>query len=112
MIFGVIIWQTVPPGVLLYFHPYVDSGHFLGFKILNINIFLFLFFFQKNEYLLGIKILWIFFGGHHNIGLYLRVISMHFRVFFKVNVQNGEYLLVAKISIFWRVLEIPDIFGG
>ena len=29
--------------------------------------------------------------GHHNIGLYLGVISMHFRVFFKVKVQNGEY---------------------
>ena len=29
--------------------------------------------------------------GHHNIGLYLGAISMHFRVFFKVNVQNGEY---------------------
>ena len=36
-------------------------------------------------------------GGHHNIGLYLGAISMHFRVFFKVNVQNGEYFLVAKI---------------
>ena len=31
-------------------------------------------------------------GGHHNIGLYLGAISMHFRVFFKVNVQNGEYI--------------------
>ena len=30
-------------------------------------------------------------GGHHNIGLYLRAISMHFKVFFKVNGQNGEY---------------------
>ena len=30
-------------------------------------------------------------GGHHNIGLYLGAISMHFRVFFKVNVQNGQY---------------------
>ena len=36
-------------------------------------------------------------GGHHNIGLYLGVISMHFSVFFKVKVQNGEYFLVAKI---------------
>ena len=26
------------------------------------------------------KILWIFFGSHHKIGLYLGVISMHFRV--------------------------------
>ena len=31
----------------------------------------------------GMKILWIFFGGggHHKIGLYLEVISMHLRVF-------------------------------
>ena len=28
----------------------------------------------------GMKILWIFFGGHHKIGLYLVVISMHFRL--------------------------------
>ena len=36
-------------------------------------------------------------GGYHNIGLYLGAISVHFRVFFKVNVQNVEYFLVAKI---------------
>ena len=35
---------------------------------------------QKNNFLGGMKILWIFFGGHHKIGLYLGVISMHFRV--------------------------------
>ena len=29
----------------------------------------------------GMKIMWIFFWGHHKIGLYLGVISMHFRVF-------------------------------
>ena len=29
----------------------------------------------------GMKILWIFFGGHHKTGLYLGVISMHFMVF-------------------------------
>ena len=29
----------------------------------------------------SMKILWIFFGGRHKIGLYLGVISMHFRVF-------------------------------
>ena len=51
------------------------------------------------------KILWIFLGGHHTIRRYLGVISMHFWVFFKVKVQNGEYLGggVAKIS---------NIFGG
>ena len=66
----------------------------MGFKILNFNIYLFiylfiylllLFFFwgggggevQKTEYFWGMKILWIFLGGHHK----LEVISMHFRVF-------------------------------
>ena len=29
----------------------------------------------------GMKILWIFWGVYHIIGLYLRVITMHFRVF-------------------------------
>ena len=32
-------------------------------------------------FLRGMKILWIFLGGHHKIALYLEVISMHFRVF-------------------------------
>ena len=43
-------------------------GLFLGVqKILNFNIF---WGFQKNEYFLGgMKILWIFLGGHHKIGL-------------------------------------------
>ena len=36
------------------------------------------------------------FWGHHNIGLYLGGIYMHF---YKVKVQNGEYFLVAKF--FW-----------
>ena len=36
--------------------------------------------FQKNIFW-GMKILWIFWGSHHKIGLYLGVISMHFRVF-------------------------------
>ena len=31
--------------------------------------------------ILGMKILCMVDSGHHKIGLYLRVISMHFRVF-------------------------------
>ena len=46
--------------------------------------------FKKNEYILGMKILWIFFGRHHKIGLVLGVISMYFRSFLKINVQNGD----------------------
>ena len=38
--------------------------------------------FRKMNILLGMKILWMFFGGHHKIGLSLGVISMHFRVFY------------------------------
>ena len=30
----------------------------------------------------GLKIAWIFLGGHHKIGLVLGIISMQFRVFF------------------------------
>ena len=45
--------------------------------------YIFLFFFQKNENLLGyenfVDISW----GHHKIRPVLRVISMYFRVFFK-----------------------------
>ena len=33
--------------------------------------------FQKNEYFWGMKILCIFYCGHHKIGLYLGVISMY-----------------------------------
>ena len=47
-------------------------------------------------------------GVHHEIGLYLGVISMHFRVFFYVK----DFLGVAKISNIFEVLEIPDISWG
>ena len=55
---------------------------FFGVQNLNFNIFLS---FQKNEYFLGYEDFVDMFWGHHKIGLYLMVISMHFRV----NVQNG-----------------------
>ena len=50
---------------------------FLGVQNIEFQYF----FFQKTEYFLGMKILWTFFWGHHKIGLYLEVISMHFRFF-------------------------------
>ena len=54
------------------------------------------------------------FWGHHKIGLYLEVISMHFRVFSES--QGTEWriffwLLKVQIFIIW-VLEILDIFWG
>ena len=51
---------------------------FWGSKILNFN---FLGGFRKINIFWGMEILWTFFGGHHKIGLYLEIISMHFRVF-------------------------------
>ena len=41
------------------------------------------------------------FGGSSQNWASLRVIFMHFRVFFKVNVQNWVFLGVAKILIFF-----------
>ena len=53
-------------------------GSFFGFKILNLTIFGG---FQKKYFFGGMKILWIFLRGHHEIGLYSGVISMYFRAF-------------------------------
>ena len=64
------------------------------------------------------KILWIFLGGHHEIGLYLGVISMPLFLcilgsFLKVKVQNGGYFWgLLKFQIFFGVPENPDIFLG
>ena len=66
--------------------------------------------FQKNENFWGIMILWIFCGVHHNFGLYLGVISMHFMVFLRSRYRLGNMFLVAKIFQFFGVLEIPGIF--
>ena len=45
----------------------------------------------------------IFLGCHHKIGLYLGVISMHFRIFSEgQGTEWGIFLGVSKISnIFW-----------
>ena len=61
--------------------------------------------------LLGMKILWIFLGGHHKIRLHLGVFSMHFGVFLRSRVFGGGGVL---FQIFLRVLEIPVFFfwGG
>ena len=55
-------------GVLRFFHAYVGSGHFFWFS-------------EKNKYFLGHENFVDIFLSHHKIGLYLGVISMHFRVF-------------------------------
>ena len=71
----------------------------MGFKILNFNIFGG---FQKNKYFWGYEDFVDIFLGHHKIGLYLGVISMHFRVVLKFMVQNGIFFGIAKIfKYFW-----------
>ena len=53
------------------------------------------------------------FWGHHIIGLYLGVLSMHFRVFFEgQGTEWGIFFGLLKFQIFLGVFEIPDIFGG
>ena len=76
-------------------------GYFGGFKILNFDIFGV---FRKMNIILGMKILWVFFWGHHKIGLYLGVISMHFRVF--PQGQGTEW------GIFFGLLTFRIFLGG
>ena len=47
----------------------------------NFEFQYFFFGFQKNKYFFGCDDFVDIFWGHHKIGLYLGVISMHFRVF-------------------------------
>ena len=69
---GVVLW---------YFHTYVGAGNFFWVQNFEVQFVCFSGC-QKNEYFLGMKILWIFIGGRHKIRLYLGVISMHFWVSF------------------------------
>ena len=65
--------------------------------------------FQRNKYFLGYEDFVDIFWGHHKIGLYFGVISMHFRVI----VQNGDIFWVAKISnIFFWCLKFLIFLGG
>ena len=61
------------------------------------------------------KILWIFWGVITKNGLVLVVISMHFwGLFLRLILQNGDILLVAKISFGGGGImpDVPDSFGG
>ena len=70
-------------------------GPFFGFKNLEFQYFLVS---SENEYFLGYEdFVDIFWGSSQNLAS-LRVISMQFRVFFKVTVQNWDIFCVAKIS--------------
>ena len=63
--------------------------------------------FQKDEYFCDMKLLWIFISflggggggwGHLKNGLFLGVISMHFRVCLRSMYRIGIFFGVAKIS--------------
>ena len=62
----------------------------------------------------GMRILLIFLGGHHKIGLYSGVISLHFRVFsYGQGTEWGYFLGVVKIpNIFWGWLKFLIFLGG
>ena len=85
-------------GGLIFSNIYVGSAHFWGFHSFNFNIFGS---FQKNKYFWGMKKFWLYIfkgggGGHRR--LFCGIISMHFRIFLKVKVQNGNILGDARIS--------------
>ena len=63
---------------------------------------------------LGMKILWIFFWGHLQIGLVLRGFFLCILgSFLKVNIQNLDIFLGCKnFKYFLGALEISDIFWG
>ena len=80
-------------------------GDFWGFKISNFNVFFFFFFFflggggagggggfRKIKKIPGCEHFVDIFlrGGHHKIGPNLRLSSIYFSVFCKLNVQNGD----------------------
>ena len=80
----------------IFIHTYVGSGHFWGAKK-RISIFFGVF--RKINIFWGLKILWIFFSGHHKIRLDLGVISLHLRIFpLSQGTESGIFFGVAKIS--------------
>ena len=90
-------------------YTYVGSGYFLDSKFW---ISMFLVFLRKMNIFGSMKIMWIFFGGNHKIGLVWGSFLSILGSFLKVKVQNWDIFWVAKISNIFGVLEIPDIFGG
>ena len=101
---------TSPRVGTLIFHKYVGLPGLCHFFFFCFQNFEFQYFgvLRRMNIFWGMKILWIFFGSHHKIGLYLKVIYRHFMVF-SVKVQNGGISFwIAKISNILGVLEIPD----
>ena len=86
-------------GVLWYFHTYVGSGYFWGFKILNFNIF---WVFRRMKIVWGMKIVWLFFfwggGGPHKNGLVWEYFLCILGSFLRSSYRFGILFGVAKIS--------------
>ena len=76
-------------------------GLFLGVQNFEFQYF---WGFQKNENSFGYEDLVDIFGGSSQNWAIFRVISMHFRVFLKVKVQNGGY--------FFALLKFRIVSGG
>ena len=78
-----------PWGVLWYFHTYAGSGHFLGFEILNFNIFLG---FQRKKNT-GMKLLWIFWGSSQNWSLcrvyFYAFLGLFLRSLYRMGIFRG-----------------------
>ena len=84
----------------------------LFFLVQNSDFQYFLGFSEKLIFFRGMKICGYFLGSLQNWAS-LRVISMHFRVFLKVKVQNWDIFWgCLNFKYFLGVLEIPDIFWG
>ena len=67
---------------------------------------------QKFDIFGGMKILWIFLGGHDKIGLVLVSLLCILGSFLKENVPNENTFALQKIQILFGVLDIPNFFGG
>ena len=82
-------------GLFRYFHIYVGSVHFRGFKIFNFNIYFFL----------G--------GGGQKTGLFWGSFLYVLGRFLKVKVQNWNICLgLLNFIYFGDMSDIPDIFWG
>ena len=79
----IFVWQNPGGGGTLIFSYIRWLGPFFFFfwgGVQNFEVQYFWGVFRKINVFWGMKILWIFFRGHHKIGLYSVLISMHFRV--------------------------------
>ena len=67
--------------------------------------------FHRNEYFWGYEDFVDILGVYHINGLYLRFISMHFRILFiRSRYIRGIFWGLLKFQIIFGVLEILDIF--